>query len=130
MVHGYSWLEVVYTKRESAPVPVVEERVTIQSFFFKKQIAQPKEPELPKEAAISCELERLKGEFTLEPGVYSLRHLKWVTRTHASTHLVKATFQLVRRSANLMQRCDAFLQAPEDGNPVATHHRECSLVSM
>lgn len=76
VVHGYSALEVIYLGKPAAPVSVVEERATVQSFFFKQPAAQPKLQEPPKEKAISCELERLKGEFTLEPGIYSLRHLK------------------------------------------------------
>ncbi|CDJ49736.1 IQ calmodulin-binding motif domain-containing protein, putative [Eimeria brunetti] len=86
IVHGYSALEILYTKKPAAPVSVAEERVVVQSFFFKKPLEQPKAQEPPKEKAISCELERLKGEFTLEPGVYSLRHLKPLKMAIRSIH--------------------------------------------
>ncbi|CDI74185.1 IQ calmodulin-binding motif domain-containing protein, putative [Eimeria praecox] len=86
VVHGYSALEILYSKKAATPVPVAEERVTIPSFFFKKPPEQPKAQEPPKEKAISCELERLKGEFTLEPGIYSLRHLKPLRMAIRSIH--------------------------------------------
>ncbi|KAL8454422.1 hypothetical protein Emag_001449 [Eimeria magna] len=86
LVHGYSWLEVNFTQRATATVAAVEERMPVQSFFFKK--AAPKATVEPpsKEEALSCEIERLKGEFTLEPGVYSLRHLKPLRMAIRSIH--------------------------------------------
>ncbi|KAL8449329.1 hypothetical protein Emed_003210 [Eimeria media] len=86
LVHGYSWLEVNFTQRAAPTVAAMEERMPVQSFFFKK--AAPKAVVEPptKEVALSCEIERLRGEFTLEPGLYSLRHLKPLRMAIRSIH--------------------------------------------
>ncbi|KAL8428545.1 hypothetical protein Efla_003316 [Eimeria flavescens] len=75
-VHGYSWLQVIYTQRAAAPVAQEEERMPVQSFFFKKATPKAAVEEPRNEMTLSCAVERLRGEFTLQPGVYSLRHLR------------------------------------------------------
>ncbi|KAL8434756.1 hypothetical protein ACSSS7_002893 [Eimeria intestinalis] len=88
LVHGYSWLEVNFTQRAAPTVAAMEERMPVQSFFFKKPIpkAPVEQPSSSREIALSCEIERLRGEFTLEPGLYSLRHLKPLRMAIRSIH--------------------------------------------
>ncbi|OEH75545.1 IQ calmodulin-binding motif domain-containing protein [Cyclospora cayetanensis] len=120
VVHGYSWLEVLYTQRASAPAAATEERApAVQSFFFKKAMPQPKAQEAPKEDLPSCVVERLRGEFTLKPCIYSLRHLKplrmCIRSVHGTGNAVSLSFswaKAVRPTKQSLESMWASIEVP------------------
>lgn len=81
---AYTCLTVRRLKAQ-VPAPVDKDETTpaVKSFFFKvestpqpkKDVAKPK---------ISAETEELKGEYTLEPCLFSLKALKYVTERNLS----------------------------------------------